>query len=281
MVNQQDTFRIRKNTGEYVDFDIDKLKAALTRSGASGPEIEAVIKEVGSSLYDGITTHKIYSVAYKVLRKVSHRVAGRYRLKKAMLELGPTGYPFEKFVARLLHFQGFEVQTGQLVKGKCVTHEVDVVARKDGHQIMVECKYHSDNRGKSDVKVPLYIHSRFMDIEDTWRALPGNKDVHFQGMLVTNSRFTDDALEYGICSGLKLVSWDYPAGNSLRDWIDRSGFHPITSLQSLNKLEKQKLLEQGIVICQDIIQKTEVLDKVVSPNRRISQVIKEARALVS
>jgi len=280
MTHTEDTIKIRKNNGEVVDFDIRKLRSALERSGATDAEAEAVTQEVKASLYDGITTHRIYQIAYSILRKSSRRTAGRYRLKKAMLEMGPSGYPFEKFVGRLLEMQGYIVQTGQIVPGRCVTHEVDVLARRNKEQLMIECKYHSDEAGKSDVKVSLYIHSRFIDIHEVWKNQPENRGLQFQGMLVTNSRFTDDALQYGTCAGLRMVSWDYPHGDSLKDWIDRTHAHPVTSLVSLKKSEKQALLEKGIVLCRDIASVPGLLDTVVYPSRRIPQVLKEVASIV-
>lgn len=279
MTSEDNPIKVRKNTGELVDFDVSKLKNALRRSGATEAVIEPVIRQVMESLYDGITTHRIYQIAYGILKKTSMGTAGRYRLKKAMLELGPTGYPFEEFVARLLHFQGFEVRTDQIVQGKCVSHEVDVIARGSGKQIMVECKYHSDKSGKSDVKVTLYIHSRFLDVAESWKKEPENEGLDYEGMLVTNSRFTDDALQYGTCAGLRMVSWDYPMGNSLKDWIDLSGFHPITVLQSLKRDEKRALLEKGIVLCTDIRANPGILDGIVYPDKRKGIVLKEVSSM--
>ncbi len=280
MPSGNNPIKVRKNTGELVDFNVNKLRNALQRSGAGSEEVDSVIEQVLGSIHDGITTHKIYQIAYAILKKSSKGAAGRYRLKKAMLELGPTGYPFEQFIAKLLHFQGFEVKVGQIVEGRCVKHEVDVVARMDGKQIMVECKYHSDKSAKSDVKVPLYIHSRFLDVKETWEKLPDNQGMQFDGMLVTNSRFTDDARDYGSCAGLIMVSWDYPQGNSLRDWIDRSGYHPLTVLQSLKNEEKQAFLNENIVLCRDLRNEQELLDRHIRSGRRVKQVISEIDSLL-
>lgn len=280
MTQENLSIKIRKKSGEVVDFDVNKLRNALERSGATEQEIRTVILQVRQSMYNGISTHKIYQIAYSILRKSSWRTAGRYRLKKAMQELGPTGYPFEHFVGRLLQMQGYEVQTGVIVQGRCVSHEVDVLARKPGRQIMVECKYHSDDTGKSDVKVSLYIHSRFIDVSDSWKDQPQNQGFNFEGMVVTNSRFTDDALQYGLCAGLTMVSWDYPQGNSLKDWIDQTGSHPITSMESLKKEEKQALMAKGVVLCKDISENPGVLKGLVIPEKRLQIAVKEANSLM-
>jgi len=280
MPSNEPPMKIRKNNGELVSFEVGKLRAALYRSGASKSEIDIVVKKVRGSLYEGITTRKIYQIAYGILKRTSLKSAGRYRLKKAMLELGPSGYPFEHFIAKLLHFQGYEVQVGEIVQGNCVTHEVDVIARNNDRQLMVECKYHSEKSAKSDVKVPLYIHSRFLDVKASWENIPGNQNMEFKGMLVTNSRFSDDARQYGTCAGLQMISWDYPTGNSLKDWIDNSGYHPITTLQSLKKNEKQALLQKNIVLCRELEENPLILEELVYPSKRIRKVLEEVKSLL-
>ena len=247
----QKTVFIRKRNGEKQAFDTNKLKRSLERSGAGEHAIDEVIREIEAKMVEGISAHKLYQMAYAVLRKKSHHVAGKYRLKKAIFELGPTGYPFERFVGELLKYQGYKVEVGKIVQGQCVTHEVDVIAEKDDRKYMIECKFHSDSKTKSDVKVSLYIHSRFLDVEQQWKKQEGDGRF-YQGWIVTNTRFTEDALNYGTCAGLHLISWDYPSEGSLKDRIDAAGFHPITALGGLNKKEKQALLDKDIVLCRNI-----------------------------
>lgn len=273
--------QVKKNTGELVPFDPEKLKNALRRSGAREEDIAGIVENVRASLYEGITTKKIYQIAYRMLHKTSKRAAGRYRLKKALFQLGPSGYPFEHFIARLLEFDGYSTNTGQMVKGKCVEHEVDVVATKEDMVVMAECKFHQTESIKSDVKISLYVHSRFEDIKKEWLKEPGNSQKSFKPILITNTRFTEDALQFGKCAGMKLISWDYPADGCLKDWIDRADFHPITSLKSLRKREVQELTEKGLVLCREIVENPEILTSLIASHQRQKTILKEAKALVS
>ncbi len=274
------SIRVKKNQGEYVLFEIEKIKNALNRSGASFEESTAIVKQLLPKLYDGITTKKIYQIAYALLRKRSQKAAGRYRLKKALLEFGPTGYPFEKFVGKLFEADGYKVETGVYVQGLCVQHEVDVVAQKGNKKFMVECKFHGDTRKKSDVKVALYIHSRFLDVSAKWKVDENNPEMVYKGMVVTNTRFSVDAMQFGKCAGMKVVSWDYPKGNSLKDWIDRAAYHPITSLASLKKKEKQFLLEKGIVLCRQLKEDFGVLKSLNLSNIRLKRIKRETMDLL-
>src|SRR5690554_3063937 len=211
---------IVKKSGERSVFSIDRLKNSLRKSGADEDLVTEIANTVYQELYPGISTKEIYNRAFSLLRKREGTFASRYKLKNAIFELGPTGFPFEKFIAALLHYSGYKVEVGQILQGKCVTHEVDVVAQKDNQNIVVECKFHGDGGRKCDVKIPLYIHSRFQDIFNFY-SRDKEDETPNKGWVVTNTSFTSDAIDYGECVGLHLLSWDYPKNNGLKDMIDR------------------------------------------------------------
>ena len=242
------SINIIKHSGDIVPFNVDKLKDSLRRAQASEELIQQIVTQIESTIYDGITTKKIYQMAFKMLKGKSRVSASKYKLKKALMELGPSGFPFEKLVGKLLEYEGFETKVGVIVQGNCVQHEVDVIAQKDNTHYMIECKYHSDQGRFCNVKIPLYIHSRFLDVEKQWEHQKGHEAKLHKGGVYTNTRFTTDAIQYGKCVGLLLTSWDYPLGNGLKDRIDQSGLHPLTALTTLTKVEKTKLLEKGIGI---------------------------------
>lgn len=279
-MNQNNQISIIKTSGERVLFERGKLAAALRNSGANEDQINRIVSNVEKRLYDGIPSRKIYQMAYSMLKKESHRFAGRYKLKKAIFELGPSGFPFEYFVGKLFESLGYEVKTDQHIQGKCVQHEVDVVAIKPGEQIIIECKFHSDYKGKTNVQVPLYIDSRFRDIEAAWTRENKYEKLNVRGFVVTNSRFTLDAIQYAECAGLGLISWDYPERNSLKYYIDESGLHPLTSLHSLKKHEQKLLLEKGIVLSRELLDRTDLLKEIGIDENRINKIQKEARQLI-
>lgn len=270
-------FLITKKSGEQVPFEESKLRSSLERAGADKATANIVIKELMLYVNNGMSTHKVYKKAYSILSKISNRTAGRYRLKTAIMELGPTGFPFEKLVGKIIENIGFEALTGQIIQGKCVSHEVDVLAENKDKIIVVECKFHHEGNRKSDVKVPLYIKSRFNDIYDQFLIEDRIKGREFEGWVVTNTRFTQDAEQYGKCSGLKLVAWDYPRDNSLKNMIDSSGLHPLTSLKNLNRKEKESILNQGIVLCNELSEN--ILLKSNIPKNKIKRILFEAKNL--
>lgn len=266
---------IKKASGEEEPFSVNKLKQSLRNAGAEEEIIEQVAEDVNSWIYDGVTTAKIYGRAFSLLRKKKNYTASRYKLKKAIMELGPTGFPFEHFIGKILEVQGFKTEVGQVVNGKCVTHEVDVIATQDKNQYFVECKYGTSQGKIFSVQVPLYIRSRVNDIIDKRKEDDRFKDFTFHGWVVTNTRFSTDAINYGTCSGLHLLSWDYPAQNSLKDLIDRDKIFPITVLHNLTNAQKQQLMEKGIVICRQISEHPEVLEPFQIRPRKLNSLRKE------
>ncbi len=265
--------KIRKYSGDLVEFDIEKLKRSLRKSKVSEAVIEEIAIKIKNSLYEGITTKQIYSTAYKMLKGEKSCCASLYKLKKAIMELGPSGFPFEKFVAAIIEEEGFTTEVGLFVQGHCVMHEVDVVATNSTKQYMVECKYHNSQGRVNDVKIPLYIQSRFLDINKHYNHINGHKALFQEGWVYTNTRFSSDAVEYGNCVGLKLVSWDYPIGGSLIDKIDKYKLYPITALISLSKNDKSKLLETGVVLCKEICANPDVLTEANIDKRKHNQIL--------
>lgn len=251
---------IRKASGDMEPFSSEKLRRSLQRSGAADNVIEPILNDVESWIYDGISSRKIYDRAFALLRKKTLSVASRYKLKNALMEMGPTGHPFEHFAGQVFKALGYNVEVAQILQGHCVTHEVDVIASKEKSQMFIECKYYLTTDKNANVQVPLYIRSRVDDIIKKRSSIPEFAGYTFSGGVVTNTRFTSDAMAYGECSGLKLLSWDYPVGNGLKDIIDREKIFPITVLTKLSNQDKQRLMGQGIVTCRQILETPEMLD---------------------
>ena len=228
--------------------------------------------------FQGISTKEIYNRSFALLKKNKRHLASKYKLKKAIYELGPTGFPFEQFISYILKYSGYETSVGRVLNGKCVTHEIDVVAHKNNETILVECKFHSEQGPKCNVKVPLYINSRYQDIKENWK-LKKNRTLLKQGWVVTNTRFTKDALIYGSCADLYLVSWDYPKGNSLKERIDRLSLYPITVSTILSNREKQFLLARNIVLCRNLSEESFHLDHLGVSDLRKGKILNEIKLI--
>lgn len=271
---------VTKLDGTTEAFEEDKLKRSLFHAGASEPVANEIVAHIVRELTPGMTTSHIYRHAKRLLRKqTEHPVAARYSLRRAILDLGPSGYPFEQILGEVFRLQDYQVEVGRMIKGKCVEHEVDVVARNKEKLILGEAKFHNNQGFKTDVKVALYIHARFLDLEA----------AHFNGMcpkggvceswLFTNTKFTDAAIRYGECVGITMIGWGYPQKGNVQDLIEQTGLHPLSSLTSLSKKEKALLYAQGAVLCRNITENPNILESVGVVGKKVEDVLAEAHRL--
>ncbi|GGC77501.1 hypothetical protein GCM10011508_01190 [Flavobacterium lutivivi] len=271
--------KIVKHSGNIVDFKREKLRDSLLKSGASKSIVEDVISQIEKQLYEGISTKKIYKLAFGLLKKNANSHAARYNLRAAIQLLGPAGFFFEKYIAKLFQSEGYETLTNLSLQGKCVSHEVDVVVRKNNYLTMIECKFHAGRDAVSDVKVPMYILSRFNDLKSQRLAIFEEDNVLDNCFIITNNRFTADAIQFARCSNISLLSWDYPDNENLRDKIDRSQLYPVTCLTTLTLAEKDRLMNVGIILVKELLDDTDCLKSIDLSQNRVKNVIREASEL--
>jgi len=270
---------IIKSSGEKSKFSLDKLRNSLKHSGADHNLVEEIVDKLRDELYEGISTNEIYNRAFALLKKKKSVFASKYKLKKAIYELGPTGFPFERFVSALLKYSGFSTKVDVILDGICVTHEIDVVAEKNGQSTIIECKFHGEEGRNCNVKVPLYIHSRYNDVKAHWDIKKNETKKLDKGWVVTNTRFTEHAIKYGKCAGLYLLSWDYPNKDGLKDRIDRLGLYPITVSTLLSNREKQFLLSRDVVLCRQLWKDKFFLDHLGISKTRKDKILDEIKQL--
>lgn len=266
---------ITKADGDQETFDAAKLDASLRNAGATQQIRNRVIERVKLELKHGMTTEDIYRHAFEILRtEEGAPVAARYSIKRAVFDLGPSGFPFEQFLAEILRAHGWSARTGASLSGRCAPHEVDVLAEKNGRRVGIEAKFHNDQAGKTDIKDVLYVHARYEDLRMS-REESSRVD---EGWLVTNTRFTLNAIQYAQCSNLTLIGWDYPRSKGLLTMIEEARVHPLTCLTSLSEGEKRRLLDSKIVLCRHV-QTEHLLEEYGIRPGQIPKVLEEANRL--
>ncbi len=271
--------KIVKYSGDIVDFNPTKLKDSLLKSGASQFVVETILKTIQKEIYEGISTKQIYKMAFDLLKKTANSHAARYNLKEGIRLLGPAGFFFEKYIARLFASEQYQTKTNLILQGKCVSHEVDILVKKERVISMVECKFHMGKDANSDVKVPMYILSRFNDLKEKKHTIFSGKEMISKCWIVTNNRFTSDAITFAKCMGLNLLSWNYPEKNNISTKNADNFLYPITCLTTLALVEKEKLLILDVILVKEIINNSECLEKIGLSSNRIKNVLKEASEL--
>lgn len=273
--------QVKKYSGELVEFDVTRLKSSLSKSGASPDVVDDVWVSMKPFLYEGISTRDLYKLAFRLLKKESDSFAARYSLKRALKDLGPAGYYFEQWVAKLFQHAHYQTLTGQILTGNSVNHEIDVVAQKDNELLLVECKFRNTVDAKITVTTPMYFLSRIKDFEGREFTFFG-KNMHFTaGWLVTNAYMTTDSIRFAQYHGVNLLAWDFPEENSIKRRVDHAGLYPITCLTTVTKAEKETLLKQGCILVKDIIHDHLQLDSLNCAPRKIKRIIQEATELIN
>ena len=259
---------IAKADGTVEPFAPEKLIQSLLRSGADEGVAQTIANDITATLRSGSTTGEIYRAAFARLRQSRRDAAARYSLKRAVLDFGPSGFPFETYLAHLFEAEGWSAKVDQIIEGKCVEHEVDLVLEKPGEEtVYVEAKFHNTPGFKTDLKTVLYVMARTEDIGKG------------RGMVVTNTKFTDKAEQYSTCRGLALLGWDDPKGKDLHHRIEEAKLYPITALTTLTRREKMALLSQRIVLCKELLDDTRALASAGVEGRKAQEVLEEAGSL--
>lgn len=246
---------ITKKNGTHELFDEEKVKKSFLNAGADTNTAVSTVNSIKNSLRNYIQTKDIYGQAVKQLAKKQPSVALKYTLKKAIMDLGPTGYVFEKYMAKILKEYGFKTQVSCFVPGFCVDHEVDVVAEKDGEHYMIECKYHNDLDIGCDIKIALYVQGRFQDIKKSCEANLNNYNLK-EGWLATNTKVTSEVIKYANCVKLRVIAWHYPKEQNLEYFIENKKLYPVSILQGLNNQQKIILFNQNTITIQDLLEYT-------------------------
>lgn len=264
---------IIKADGTIEEFNREKLQSSLKKAGAGEDEIADIVAEIERELKPLMKTADIYRHAFSLLEKdIPKGTAARYALKRAIFDFGPSGFPFEAYLAELFRARGYGASTNAIARGKCVEHEIDVLLKKDGITTYVEAKFHNTPGFKTDLKVVLYVKARIDDIKE-------KEGDSVQGLVLTNTKFTSMAREYASCAGLPLMGWDYPHPLNLHSLIGETGLYPITALSSLTHREKEALLAQKIVLCRDLPRHADLLKGLGVPTSRIDSLFSEVGAL--
>ncbi len=267
---------IINSNGEREPFSAEKVYRSAKRVGASKELAKKITKTIEKEVYPGITTLEIFKRVKKLLQRETPKAALKFNLKKGIKKLGPTGFPFEKYVGAIFSRNDFEVKLNQHISGFCCKYEIDFVAKKDSLLYIGECKYHNLPGGRVHSNTALANYARFLDIKKgkfnrknlnpytkrgqgaegakIGRASPRyGVGVKIKSLLVTNTKFTTRSISYSNCVGVELLGWNYPRNEGLEYLIDSQKLYPITILPSLSQYLAEIFASKKIMLAQDIL----------------------------
>lgn len=273
---------ITKQSGETAPFSKDSLRKSLLNSGADEIDAEKICQKIEKEIYNGITTKELYEKAFKLLKEIRSSIAARYSLKRALQDLGPEGFYFEKWVAKVFEVQGYDTITGQQLTGKSsVNHEIDVVISNRDTDIVCECKFRNDIDAKISVTTPMYFLSRFNDLKNREFTFFNRSFKPNKGFLITNAFFTSDSIAFAECYHINLISWNYPEEYSIKRLTDKQGLYPITCLTTLTKEEEKILLSKNCILVRELVRNPVLLNHFKFSDDRKKIILNEAKELLA
>lgn len=231
--------------GEREPFSIKKVYRGISHTGAKKELAKKIAKIIQKEVFPGITTFEIAKKIKEILSRESPKEAIKFNLKKGMLELGPAGFLFEKYIGRIFSDLGYEVKLNLILQGASLArYEIDFLAKKPKILYLGECKYYHRPGGRVDLEIALMNYARYLDL----------KKPLMKTIIVTNTKFTSQAIKYSQYHGVSLLGWKYPKGKGLETLIEERNLYPITILPSLKPELKEIFARTQKILARDILE---------------------------
>jgi hypothetical protein len=243
---------VRKADGSLQPFDRDKVARTCLKMGADRQTAYAVAEKVERRLHEGMPTATILQMIFQLMRKHKPRIRNFLDLRKALSLMGSKP-EFEVYVQALLARSGFEVTPNQLLVGRCVEHEVDAVARRDGVTYFVEVKHHFKYHTPTGLDESRIARAVLEDVVEGF-ALGKSELKIDRAMIVTNTRYSEQASRYGQCKGILQIGWSSPVDHGLQSMIEGPNLFPLSCLKGLSLDARLKLAMSGIALFEQVVE---------------------------
>ena len=248
------SYYVINSRGEEELFSLKKVYQSAKRAGASESLARRIVENIQQTVYPGIKTSEIFNKIKNLIHKEDFRTAIRFSLKKAIQKLGPTGFPFEKYVGAIFQSFGFKVKLNQYISGLCLKYEIDFLAQKKDLLYIGECKYRNLLQEKAiRSNVVLANFARFLDLKDgNFFKQKKFRNFKIKPILVTDAKFTLDAIKFSKCRDIEFLGWRYPKNKGLEYFIESQNLYPITILPSLNNYLAEIFVSKKIMLVKDL-----------------------------
>ena len=244
---------VKKADGSKQVFDKDKIVRTCLRKGVPRDVAEQIANKIEIRIYDGIETFKILQMIFRMISRHKPHLKHLTDLRRGLALLKPKP-DFELYIQTLLKEHGYSVTPNQIIKGRCGEHEVDAIAKYKGITYIVEVKHHFNFHTPTGLDESRIARALLEDI--TEGQMYGMNTIHIdKAMIICNTKFSEHAKRYGHCRGIIQIGWSSPPERSLQDLIEEKKLYPITCLKGLKRDTKEKMVDGGIVVLKNLIEK--------------------------
>lgn len=242
-----------KADGSKQLFEREKIVQTCLRMGADNNTANEVADKVQRRSYDGISTKTILQLIFTFMRHYKPTVRYLLDLRRGISIMEPKT-EFETFIRALLQNSGFEVTPNQILRGKCGEHEIDGIARKDGVTYLVEAKHHLSYHALTGLDESRIAWAVLEDVIDAYTL--GLTDLKIdRAMIVTNTRYSLHAVQYGSCKNILQIGWSSPQYLGLKDIVEKVELYPLSCLRGVSYEARLRLADAGIVLIRQLLEK--------------------------
>jgi hypothetical protein len=243
---------VTKADGSKQPFDREKIVQTCQRMGANFEVASQIATKIETSIHEGISTKAILQKIFDLMREQNSAVKHVFDLREG-LSLMVSKPEFEVFVRVLLLHGGFQVKPNAVLRGLCGEHEVDAIATKNGEVYIVEAKHHSTYHALTGLDESRIARAILEDLTDGYAK--GITDFKVdRAIIVTNTRYSEHALQYGSCRGILQIGWDSPEGLGIREIVGKYRLYPLSCLRGVSTETRLRLVESGIVLIKQLLE---------------------------
>src|SRR3972149_2392994 len=109
--------------GSEAVFDDNRIIHTMERVGVPRELYDRVLAHIKEKVQadNTISTDEIFYHIREFLIDKDKKSALRLNLRQAIFELGPTGFPFEKYLGEIFESQRYKVEVDLIMEGECVS----------------------------------------------------------------------------------------------------------------------------------------------------------------
>lgn len=229
---------VTKYNGSLEEYDREKVIRSILAAGIGKEDVLKVLSQVEEKLYDKIPTVELYRLVNQELESASFNEDRHlYRLRERLSEMD--SIDFEKFVASLLENEGYKTKWNTIAEGKCVEHQIDVIAQKNDEIYFVEVKHHRNQHRECGLGTIIELWGRLDDLRDGFGKGLSKYDFT-NAWLFCNNKFSEHARRYAQAKNLLLTGWKYSNfGTNLEKLVEKKGAGEVSKLMTKLKSERQ------------------------------------------
>lgn len=268
------TIYVVKYDGSKQLFNKQKVMKTCLRNGANRTTAQEIADKIEKRSYNNIRTEKILQMVFNLLQTYKPTIRHLVDLRKGLSLMRPRP-DFEIFIQKLLGEHDYEVTSNQIIRGKCVEHEVDGIVRKDGITYLLEVKHHYNYHTPTGLDESRIARATLEDVKEGFELKLNTLNAN-KSMIVCNTKYSGHAKQYGQCRNILQIGWSAPPHQGLQDLIEKKHLHPVTCLKGLTKEIKDKLISAEIVLMKQLAtMKHEELSRKTGLSKRSSRLLNE------